>query len=205
MTVLPAGNDALALIAYLHSVGARGHRAMRWPGPAHPGSTAPRLAAHRVQLVADAAHRIAVYGAGQRWQQMPRVGRGLVGLERLEGGIELAGDPLAAAGIDPPVTGGVAAAATRREHAFPDRPPEVGRGVVLLDGVDVGGRWNVAGAETSADDVNLAADRPRKCMVARGRHRAAVRPGVGCGVVHLVQARDARAEAVFHRLEAANQ
>src|SRR5207244_7967995 len=54
------------------------------------------LAARRVELVADAAHRVAVRRAGHGRHRFPRVGRGIVRIDRAERRIELARDPFAA-------------------------------------------------------------------------------------------------------------
>src|SRR6185369_13234147 len=93
---------------------------------------------------------------------------------------------LSAADVDLAVVGRRAAAAARGRHAVLDRTPQVSGGVIFLDDVHVGRRGNVAGADAAADDVDLAVDHARKRMVARGRHRTALRPRVGGRVKHLV-------------------
>src|SRR5678815_1581964 len=83
------------------------------------------LAADVVKLVADERHRIAVNGARQRRQPLPRVRRRVVGLERPERRHHLARNPLAAADVDLSVICGITAAAACRRHALLHVAPRV--------------------------------------------------------------------------------
>ena len=163
------------------------------------------LAADRVQLVTDAAHGVAVHRTGQRGERFPRVGRRVVRVERPERRVELARDPFAAADVDLSVARRPAAAAAHLRHPLLHRTPQVGGRVVLFNGVDIGRHRNVAGAETSAQDVDFSVHRAGHRMVARRRHRAPFGPRVGRRVVHLIAAGDPRSLPVLQRLETTDQ
>ena len=148
-----------------------------------------------------------MHGAWKRRQQLPRIGRRVVCLERAERRHDLARDPLAAADVDAPVVGRVAAAAARSGHALLHAAPLVRRGVVLLDDVGVAAVGDHAGGLASADDVDLVVHHADKRVIAGRRHRTEIArpPRVRHRIEHLVPSADAAPLAVFKRLDAADQ
>ena len=155
--------------------------------PAEVGQPSPfRLAADVVEPVADERSRVAVTRARHRRENDPPVRRRLVGLERTEGGVPPIALLLTPRHVDPAVVGCPAPTAPRRRHPGLHGAPGIPRGIVFLHHVGVAGRGDVCRAKTSANHVNLPVDRPRERMISRRRHRAAIRPRVGRGVVDLV-------------------
>ena len=147
-----------------------------------------------------------------RGQRGPGIGRRLVRLDGAKRADELFGRHLAAGHVDPAAVRAPAAAAPGCRHPLFRSAPHVGRGIVLLHRIRVGGGQDEAVAGAAADHVDLAVDGTGERVVARHCHRPAALPLVRGGVVHIVGAenpsrseeREERVLGPFHRRGAAD-
>ena len=140
-----------------------------------------------MQLIAGDASRHPVTRHRHPGQHDPAVGRRIVAFEGPKRRALLGILHLAAGHVDAPAVNAAGDRAARRRHAGLD-PPKIIGWIVLLDHVGIAGEPDEGGSQSTPDGINLSIDRAGHQMVACGRHRPALAPGVGGDIVFLDRA-----------------
>src|ERR1700674_189285 len=154
-------------------------------GDFHSGTGRLYIPAHYVEAIADDAHPQAMTRDWHRRHFSPRGACRIVSVGGSESGHHVGILIFAAGDIDASAIHTGSDRAARNRHTRTWATPLIRGWIVFLDHGDVRGHADERRPDPPTDHVNLSVDDANGGMVARSRHRTALAPGIGRGIVFL--------------------